>query len=171
MTDKKRKKLAILLTWWIPSAKYRRVVRRAIVSAPKAGGVKKGIYRPNGTGAYSTLVVPRGFGHSGSGVIVDLLTEYDATTVFGGADPDGSGRFVGENQSNGDTFEIDFFKVYGGIADLAAAFGESRAWGKFKLLNFIHLAEALYRQEHIPIYDEVFMERTRKFIGDLTEAS
>ena len=171
MTSKGRKKIAMLLTCWIPSARYRRLVRRAITDAPKAGPVVKGAYAPAGTGRYSTLVVPRGFGHSGSGVIGDLLSEYDGTTVFGGADPDGSGRFAGVGQVNAESFEVDLFKMRGGVADLASAFGESRAWGKFKLLDFVHVVEALYREPNIPIYDRAFLERSRRFVADLTTAS
>lgn len=171
MTDKGRKKVAMLLTCWIPSARYRRLLRRAITDAPKASPVVKGAYAPTGTGRYSTLVVPRGFGHSGSGVIGDLLSEYDGTTVFGGADPDGSGRFAGVGQVNEESFEVDLFKAPGGVADLASAFGASRAWGKFKLLNFVHVVESLYREPHIPIYDRAFLERSRRFVADLTAAS
>lgn len=171
MTDKGRKKVAMLLTCWIPSARYRRLLRRAITEAPKSGPVIKGAYAPSGSGRYSTLVVPRGFGHSGSGVIGDLLSEYDDTTVFGGADPDGSGRFAGVGQVNEASFEVDLFKMYGGVADLASAFGVSRAWGKFKLLNFVHAVESLYREPHVPIYDRAFLDRSRKFVADLTEAN
>lgn len=168
---KRRKKIATLLTFWIPSARYRRLVRRAIAEAPKPGPVVKGAYAPSGSGRYAELVVPRGFGHSGSGVIGDLLSEYEGTTVFGGADPDGSGRFAGAGQVNEASFEVDLFKMYGGVADLASAFGESRAWGKFKLLNFVHAVESLYREPHVPIYDRAFLDRSRKFVADLTEAS
>ena len=161
------KKTAKLLTSWIPSERYRRALRRALCEVPSPHPVAKSDYPSTGS-CYQELIVPRGFGHSGSGVIGDLLSEYDDTTVFGGADPDGSGRWA-HGKQNLSSFEVDIFKMYGGVADLAGAFGESRAWGKFKLLNFIHCVEFLYRQRDIPIYDRRFLERSRAFVDELVE--
>ena len=165
-----KKSIAKLLTEWIPSSRYRRAVRRALCEVPSPKMFRKAPYSTASGKRYSTLVVPRGFGHSGSGVIGDLLSEYSGTTVFGGADPDGSGRFAGAGKANMTSFEVDLLKMPGGVIDLASAFGESRAWGKFKLLDFIHVVEYLYRMPNIPIYDDAFLLRSRAFVDELVEA-
>jgi len=162
------RKTAKLLTSLIPSERYRRLLRWTLSEAPSARPVDK-CDCPAAGSTYRELVVPRGFGHSGSGVIGDLLSEYDGTTVFGGADPDGSGRWA-HGKQNVTSFEVDILKMYGGVADLASAFGASRPWGKFKLLNFIHDVEFLYRQRDIPIYDRRFLRRSRAFVDELVEA-
>lgn len=165
-----KKSLAKLLTGWIPCTRYRRVLRNVLCDMPSGRGVSKGRFGGAGGSRYETLVVPRGFGHSGSGVIGDLLSEYDCTTVFGGADPDGSGRWAGIGKKNTTSFEVDIVKMYGGVVDLASAFDASRAWGKFKLLNFVHAVEFLYRQPDIPLYDDAFLARSRAFVDELIVA-
>lgn len=161
--------IAKILASWIPSERYRKAVRRTLCEIPSAGFVAKG--RIGGGSRYKTLVVPRGFGHSGSGVIGDLISEYDDATVFCGADPGCSGRWAGLGKKNVGSFEAVNLAMYGGVMDLASAFGESRAWGKFKLLNFIHTVESLYRQAGVPIYDDAFLEHSRAFVSELVEAS
>ena len=164
-----KKKLAKVLTGWIPSGRYRRAVRRALCDVPQPHKTPIVGFQGEETGTYEQLVVTRGFVNSGSGVIVDLLSEYDDVTVCGGADPECSGR-RGRAPAGGGAYEIDLFRMYGGVADLAAAFGESHAWGRVKLQNFIHLAEFLHRKSGCALYGDRFMKLTREFVDELVEA-
>ena len=159
-----KKGLAKIVTGWIPSARYRRTLRRALCDVPSEAPVRK-CALPAGTAPSDrTLVVSRGFVNSGSGVIGDLLSEYEDVTAFSGIDPHSSARW-NESVAGSESFEFDLFRMYGGIADLASAFGQSAAWGRMKLQNFIHAAEFLYRRTTIPLFDEAFIERLTGELG------
>ena len=102
------KPLAKILTQWIPSKRYRRAVRRALCEVPTKDLFTKPPYKVGEGSTYDTLVVPRGFGHSGSGVIGDLLDEYEDTTVFSAADPDGSLRYAGYGKQTSHRLKLIF---------------------------------------------------------------
>lgn len=60
-----------------------------------------------------TVVSVQGFGHSGSGAVVDLLREYDDVVVVGGVDVVGSCAATEEA-----LYEVDFLRSAGGLFEM-----------------------------------------------------
>lgn len=113
---------------------------------------------------YKNLIVTQGFGHSGTGVIIDLLLEFDNTTVLGGYG-DGEGLLTNPFPP----FEFDFIRRYGGVFNLENICREFPSFYKQHcIMNFINLAE-YYFQTNIPIFNDKFLELSYDFIDKLTE--
>ena len=74
--------------------------------------------QPNNT--YDNLVCITGFGHSGSGAVLDFLTEFNNTTVFGFYDKEFSGF-----KKDVPTGEVNLFRCAGGLFDIEEAFKEA----------------------------------------------
>ena len=115
---------------------------------------------------YKTLVSTTGFGHSGSGAILDYLSEFSNTTVFGFHDPCSSGYNNKENDIK--ISEIDFFRVAGSVLDMERNFCYPNYFNdSFCIKYFLHVAEYFYRKGII--YTDYFWELTHKFIDDITD--
>lgn len=119
------------------------------------------------TNTYKNLIFTQGFGHSGSGVIIDLLSEFDNTTVFGGHDLNGGGPL--SKCKNVVCFEFDFLRLYGGIFNLENICREfPRFYKKHHIMNFINLVE-YYFQSNIPIFNDKFLELSYDFVDKLVK--
>ena len=119
------------------------------------------------TNTYKNLIITQGFGHSGSGVIIDLLSEFDNATVLGGHDKNGGSPLSQDN--NIPCFEVDFIRRYGGVFYLEAICSEStRSYRKYHIANFINLVE-YYFQTNIPIYNDKFLQLSYDFVDKLVE--
>lgn len=113
---------------------------------------------------YEKIICLGGFGHSGSGALLDLLSEFENTTTIGYHDTnDGS---QAKNEEN--FIEFDILRRYGGIFDLAEAFTTRNSNVRdFKLKNFITLVEYFYRKGGI--FNDEFMNLTNDFIDKLID--
>lgn len=114
---------------------------------------------------YKNLICTNGFGHSGSGVIIDLLSEFDNTTIFGSHDKDGGSPL--SNDPKTVRFEIDFIRRYGGCFSLEDICNDSSLdFKNIKISNFINLIE-YYFQTDIPIYNDKFLQLSYEFVEKL----
>ena len=113
---------------------------------------------------FNHLVCAQGFGHSGSGVLLDLFAEFEHVTVLGNHDENG-GSALANKKSAG---EFDFVRRYGGVYFLENAF-KTREFNQrdFLLKSFITLSEYFYLQGGV--YTDEYMRLTRKFINDLVK--
>ncbi len=131
----------------------------------KPENISKPYIKPKRT--YKKLITTTGFGHSGSGVIIDLLSEFDNTSVYGGHDKNGGSPL---SQTGGiNNIEVDFIRRYGGVFDLEKAFTDYNAKSFMHVLNFIHLSEYYYKMSASHIYNDKYMELTKQFIEKITE--
>lgn len=112
---------------------------------------------------FKNLICVTGFGHSGSGVVLDILREVKDFTVVGFCDKE---SFYHRNC--GDILnEFDFLRTYGGVFDLENAFKTS--YGPMQniyLLNFIQVIENLYSKEK-GVYGDEFYRLSREFINEI----
>ena len=115
---------------------------------------------------YKNIICTNGFGHSGSGVIIDLLSEFDNTTIFGSHDKDGGSPLANDPKTV--RFEIDFIRRYGGCFSLEDICNDSSLdFKNIKISNFINLIE-YYFQTDIPIYNDKFLQLSHEFVEKLT---
>lgn len=114
--------------------------------------------------SYRKLVCIQGFGHSGSGVLLDLFAEFEHVTVLGNHDKNG-GSALANKKTVG---ELDFFRRYGGVYFLENAF-KTREFNQrdFMLKSFITLSEYFYLRGGV--YTDEYMRLTKKFINDLVK--
>lgn len=120
---------------------------------------------PSQDESYKHLIVITGFGHSGSGTLIDFFSEFDNTTVFGGHDP-GCGGPLSHNQHH--STEIDFLRHGGGVFYLENIIESSNIFIKdFSIKQFITLSEYCYRQGSP--YTDKYMELTNAFIDSLLD--
>lgn len=116
---------------------------------------------------YKNLVCTMGFGHSGSGVIIDLLSEFDNTSVFGYRDKNGGSPLSTDKSI--DNMEVDIVRRYGGVFDLEKAFTYKNMYSYIHIMNFLNLAGFYYKLGSKLFYNDKFMELTQKFIDDITK--
>lgn len=120
---------------------------------------------PNKT--YKKLVCLQGFGHSGSGAVLDFLSEFNNTTVFGFHDKNGGAIKLNNEYGS----ECDFLRSHGGIFDLMSAFLVNQNNLRIvdcKLKDFITLSEFYYRKIG-GIYNDKYMELTNEFIEKILD--
>lgn len=116
----------------------------------------------NPTNTFENLVAIQGFGHSGSGALIDYLSEFQNITVLGHHDTNGS---LYNKKSTG---EIDFVRRYGGLVDLESAFlTRNNNIRDFKLKNFITLIEYYFKTNDL--YDNKFLNLTNEFINEIVD--
>lgn len=120
------------------------------------------------TNTYKYLICTRGFGHSGSGVINDLLAEFDNTTLYCGHDINGGSPLALDNTIP--KIEVDFLRRYGGVFNLEHAFIEPSSYSFVYILNFINLIEFLFKTSSNHFYNDKFVELTNDFISNITES-
>ncbi len=115
---------------------------------------------------YKTLICPTGFGHSGSGTLLDYFAEFTNTTVLGGYDPDSSGYAT--QYGNTAICEIDLFRAAGSVLDMEKVFGTA---GYFQddlaVKLFLHIAEHFYRKGLI--YTDYFWQLTNEFVDKIVD--
>jgi hypothetical protein len=113
---------------------------------------------------FKYLVCTQGFGHSGSGVLLDLFSEFKNITVLGSHDKNGGSALANKKTAG----EFDFVRRYGGVYFLENAF-KTREFNQrdFMLKSFITLSEYFYLQGGV--YTDEYMRLTKKFISDLVK--
>lgn len=113
------------------------------------------------------IVCLTGFGHSGSGAVADLLSEYQTTTVMSFKDRNGSGQYDGA-----ESYEIDFLKAFNGVFSLERLFDATIRYPKYgdcEIRLFISLiADTVVKTGGI--YGEEFLRLTREFVSSLIRA-
>lgn len=137
-------------------------MRKALVRGTAFEPLRKPYTPPRNT--YKKLIVTTGFGHSGSGTIIDLLSEFDNTSVIGYHDIGGGSPLSKDKGSS--KMEVDFVRGYGGVFDLESAFSCYSTLSSIKLLEFIHFSEYNYKNSGV-IYNDEYMRLTREFIDNL----
>lgn len=113
---------------------------------------------------FKTLICLTGFGHSGSGAILDFLSEYNNTTVYGYHDSYCSG-FINTKDSG---YEMDFIRCVGGFFDLEKVFNSSGYYNDDHAIKvFLHVVEYFYRKGSL-FNDEVW-KLCNEFVDELTD--
>lgn len=111
---------------------------------------------------YKNLICITGFGHSGSGTVLDYLSEFNNATVIGFHDPNDSGYKKVNN------LEFDLFRCPCGILDIENYLNNDNYFSdNFVLKNFIHTAQYYYLKGGI--YNDEFWNLTQQFIEEITE--
>ena len=113
--------------------------------------------------SYRQLVCTTGFGHSGSGAVLDYLSEFSNVTTLGYHDTnDGSGY----TKQNSD--ELDIFRAAGSVMDMERIFNTSNYFlDDLTIKHFLTVAEYFYRQGGI--FNDYFWELTKKFVDNITD--
>lgn len=114
---------------------------------------------PNHT--YKNLICVTGFTYSGSGALIDLLSEYDNVTSISYADKESGRRIENENK-----LEVDFFREIGGVLDLEKSFEYHTAYrNSYYISLFLHNAEYFYKKGGI--YNDEYMRLTKEFLDNI----
>ena len=125
---------------------------------------KKKYVAPNNT--YETLVAVTGFGYSGSGALLDFLSEFEDVTVFSDADPDGSLR--DKNYNNG-TNELNLFRHVGGLFFLEKFFPSLNIFIQDGIIKmFIMLVKEHYLNNGA-IFNNEFLKLTNEFLNHIID--
>lgn len=106
------------------------------------------------------LVCISGLGHSGSGALADLLSEYDGVDVRSFVDSNGSLKKTSSQ-------EFDLLRYAGGVFSLENAFltgNESHRDAAVK--TFLHFVADLY-VNHGGVFNGEFINRTRVFLDEI----
>ena len=106
------------------------------------------------------LVCISGLGHSGSGALADLLSEYDGVDVRSFVDSNGSLKKASSQ-------EFDILRYSGGLFSLENAFrtgNESHRDAAVKA--FLHFVSSLYVHDG-GVFNGEFLDRTRAFLDEI----
>lgn len=115
---------------------------------------------------YKELICVTGFGNSGSGTVIDFLSEFNNTTVYGGYDAESGGELSKKHASK--SIEIDFLRKSIGVYALENIIESSNEYLKHTMLTlFINHSEYNYRGGDF--YDDNYMKLTRDFINNLVD--
>lgn len=128
--------------------------------------LKKNAPVTNSQNRCENIISVTGFGYSGSGAMLDLLTEFENITVLSDADPDGSLRT--KNYNNG-TNELNLLRHSGGIFFLEKFFPSNNI--------FLHdcavkMFIALIKEHYInngEIFSDKFLELSNEFLNNITD--
>ena len=114
---------------------------------------------------YEKLVCLTGFGHSGSGAVLDLLSEYDNVTAKGFIDADGSARTC----EQADAIECVFAPLAGGIWTLEKILpnGSMQEMDAFIKL-FLAGISSMYNPSST-VYGEAFLNAAREFMDGIVD--
>ncbi len=108
------------------------------------------------------VICVTGFGYSGSGAVLDILSEYDDVTLVHAVDKD-----CGKQLDNTVFAEFDLLRHVGGVFDLEAAFQTENAFVRDgKIRAFLRFVAFLYDEE-APVWDDAFLLCTRQFLDSL----
>ena len=112
------------------------------------------------------IITTTGFGHSGSGTLIDFFSEFDNSTVLGYHDVDGS-KFKASEVS--EAMEVDFIRRANGVFDLERICSiREVSCRDVAVKSFITLMEYFYSSKS-PFYDDEFLKITEEFIEELVE--
>lgn len=119
------------------------------------------------------IICPFGSGHSGSGTIIDFLSEFNNCSVYGFHDPNGSLFYINNKTTRTRNYEIDFIRHAGGIFELEQAFAYRNIFVQDAAVKrYITLVEYFYKKFYKnkdSIYGATFLKETREFINSITE--
>ena len=106
------------------------------------------------------IICLTGFGHSGSGAVADLLSEYDDVSVLGLADTNGSLR-----RESG--FEFDILRHVGGVFDLEKAVATSNPFLQDAAVKMFMalVADCYYNLKCF--YRDCLLSESRKFLDNI----
>lgn len=114
---------------------------------------------------YKKLICVTGFGHSGSGAILDYLSEFENVTVLGFHDENGTGYKAKDKKLD---CEVDFIRCVGGVFDIEKAFSYGGYfYGDYAVKLFLHIAEYFYRRGGI--YNNKFWQLCKDFINEIVD--
>ncbi len=117
--------------------------------------------KPDNT--FNKLICLTGFGHSGSGAVLDFLTEFNNTSVFGFYDKKFSGF-----KKDLPTGEINLFRCAGGLFDIEEAIETTGYFNQnFVIKLFLHAAQYYYLKGGI--YNDEFWKLTNKFVDEIID--
>ena len=106
------------------------------------------------------IVCLTGFGHSGSGAVADLLSEYDEVQVVSHIDPDGSLRKASEE-------EFDLLCGAGGLFSIEEAFKtRNERVRDLAVKLFLRFVDSLYVYS-CGTFNDDFVDLTRKFLDKI----
>ena len=115
--------------------------------------------------SYKQLVVTQGFCHSGSGAILDILSELDNSTVFGYFDK------ISPLSKNIQNAEVDFLRDFGGFFWLEYAFnGRINQYAGDMMLIFLGMCESLCSKYNSAPYDSNFYRNIKEFIFEISDS-
>ncbi|MDR2269172.1 MAG: hypothetical protein LBD94_03235 [Rickettsiales bacterium] len=161
-----RKLFVNLIGLFIPFPKLRRRIRAFLKTKYCGRGISRPYIPPRKT--YKRIVSNIGSGHSGSGTILDFLTEFDNCTSFGYHSPNGGGR-LSHTLARKPQDEMDFLRHTGGIFHLESVFENNNPYIRSDTIKmFISLYEFLYKNSPYEIYNDEFLRLSREFVDDLT---
>jgi len=139
--------------------------------------VKRGVIWQNGVNRYlgtidkryannelsfKKLICVTGFGHSGSGALLDFLSEYDNVTVNAYIDGNGSLR-----EKSGEDIEFDLVRKFGGLFTLEDAIVGGRLFDRDSVVKvFMALAAEQYNPSS-KVFGENFRIATAEFLKAL----
>lgn len=116
---------------------------------------------------YKQIITTQGFGCSGSGVLIDLFSECDNTTVFGGYDIKGGSPLALDK--NVPKIELDLLRCWGGVFWLENFFKiPSNAYSHVAIETFISFYEHLFSEIKFDIYNDKFLELSREFVNRIS---
>ena len=112
---------------------------------------------------YKQLICTTGFGHSGSGAVLDYLAEFSNVTTYGYHDANSTG-YTKKN----DYGEIDIFRAAGSVMDMEKSFNYSNYFNDdLTIKYFLTVAEFFYRKGYI--YNDYFWKLTKEFVNNITD--
>ena len=113
---------------------------------------------------YNKLIFTTGFGHSGSGAVLDYLAEFKDMTCLGFHD-----KYSGMTNGNNHTVELDFMRCIGGVLELENIFKNDIGYynDDFALKLFKHVSEYFYRRGEF--YNDRYWELTENFCNELID--
>ncbi len=110
---------------------------------------------------YKKLICVTGFLYSGSGAVIDLLSEYDNITSIAFSDPE-SGKCNNQKCNQ----EIEFFSTLGGVLDLEQCFTFFYPYlNDLRIKMYITSAEYCYKKGGI--YNDEYMKLVWEFIDSI----
>lgn len=110
------------------------------------------------------IVCVTGFGHSGSGVINDLLSEYDGMSVQGFLDKNGSLR-----EDSG--MEFDLLRHAGGLFDIERAMQSENAFIQDGVIKAFIALVAYYYYNPKCTYRETLLRAAKKFLSEVIDVA
>lgn len=109
---------------------------------------------------YKKIVSVQGFGYSGSGAVLDLLREYDATQVLGYIDPE-----VNKKTKFGGLTEIDIIRLPGGLYEIENSLHIDNVFINSALLN---RTEKLFQSSSLYKYSDELKNLFISFFQSIT---
>ena len=119
---------------------------------------------PKNTKIYKELICVTGFGHSGSGAVADLLSEYSSVTVASNPDPNGSLRVRAAED-----IEFDVVRGAGGLFAIEGVISKPNVHSQDAVCKMFCALFQRYYSPSSAVYGEHFRCITRKFLDDIID--